>query len=58
VALRFCSWVSVSIPPLEILPGYRRWLVQTPHGGLVLCVNLTQAGVIMEKGASVGGMLP
>jgi hypothetical protein len=25
---------------------------------LVLCVNLTQAGVITEKGASVGEMLP
>jgi hypothetical protein len=25
---------------------------------LVLCVNLTQAGVITEKGVSVGEMLP
>jgi hypothetical protein len=25
---------------------------------LVLCVNLTQAGVITEKGASVGEVLP
>jgi hypothetical protein len=25
---------------------------------LVLCVNLTQAGVTTEKGASVGEMLP
>jgi hypothetical protein len=44
--------VSVPIPPnyisLELLHVY--WLV--------LCVNLTQAGVITEKGASVEEMPP
>jgi hypothetical protein len=31
---------------------------QTPLNWLVLCVNLTQAGVIAEKGASIGEMPP
>ena len=31
VGLNFCGWVVISVSPLEVLPGYRRWPVQTPH---------------------------
>jgi hypothetical protein len=32
--------------------------IHAPMYWLVLCVNLTQAGVITEKGVSVGEVLP
>lgn len=31
VGLSFCGWVDVLILPLDVLPGYRRWLVQAPY---------------------------
>ena len=34
MGLRFCGWVGVLIPPLEVLPGHRRWL------GQALCPSL------------------
>jgi hypothetical protein len=26
----FCDWVVAPVPPLEVLPGYRRWPAQYP----------------------------
>ena len=31
VGWRFCGWICVLVPPLEILPGFRRWPVQAPY---------------------------
>jgi hypothetical protein len=31
VGQKFCGWVGVPIPPLEVLPGYRRWLFLAPY---------------------------
>lgn len=31
VSRRFCGWGCIPIPPLEMLPSYRRWLFQAHH---------------------------
>lgn len=35
IGLRFCDWVDALIPPLQVLPNYRRWLLQTLHPPLL-----------------------
>lgn len=35
VGWKSCSWVSVPVPRLENLSGYRRWPVQTPYTPLL-----------------------
>jgi hypothetical protein len=32
---KFCGWVGVPIPPLDALPGYRRWLIQALYPSLL-----------------------
>jgi hypothetical protein len=32
---RICEWIDVLLPPLEVLPGYRRWALQSPHPHLL-----------------------
>jgi hypothetical protein len=32
---KFCGSVGVLVPPLEVLPGYRRWLFQGPYPSLL-----------------------
>lgn len=31
----FCTWVGVLVPPLEVLPGYRRCQLQAPYPSLL-----------------------
>ena len=43
--VNFCGgWNDVTAPPLDVLPGYRRWLLQSlypPLVGILAKVNLT-----------------
>lgn len=35
VGQRLCDWVGIPVPPLEVLPGYRRWSAQVPYPSLL-----------------------
>jgi len=47
------NFIDDSTHHIAVLKGWAHWLYW-----LVLCVNLTQAGVITEKGASLEEMHP
>lgn len=35
VGLRFCGWLGIPVPLLEVFPGYRRWPFQVPYHPLL-----------------------